>query len=508
MINADGVQPMDDIPTPDETPEPPVPLTARVPIPAFPTDALPPPIADMVGAIAEATQTDPAMAGVSALSALSACTGGYAMIQIRGAWQEPLHLYTNTIAISGERKSAVQRFMVTPLIGVEIHLAKGSEAKRVEAQALKEAAMKAVDKQRNVLAGMLVDHDATDADRNKAQEELLAATAFANSVDVPAITRILADDITPEAAATLLADQGGRLAIISAEGGIFDIIAGRYSKKPNMDLWLKGHSGDMLRVDRKDRAPEHIPRPALTLGLMTQPIVLSEIASQREFRGRGLLARFLYAYPVSKVGRRNVEPADPAQAVIDAYDKTIANLITGMIEWASDPMILTVTDDGKKRITAIAAEIEPTLAGDGEMATMADWGSKFVGAVTRIAGILHLATHGHEGYDKPVTSATIQAAYRIGRYFKACAVNAFAEMGADQVSAEAAYLLDRIERLDVDELSERDIHREARSRFPTKAEMASPLARLIDHGYLIKIETPKENRPGRQPSPRYKVVRS
>jgi hypothetical protein len=41
-----------------------------------------------------------------------------------------------------------------------------------------------------------------------------------------------------------LQQVGGRLAIISAEGGVFDIIAGRYTNNvPNMDLWLKGHSG-------------------------------------------------------------------------------------------------------------------------------------------------------------------------------------------------------------------------------------------------------------------------
>src|SRR5581483_10312381 len=102
---------------------------------------------------------------------------------------------------------------------------------------------------------------------------------FADSIEVPPIPRLVADDITPEAAATLLAEQKGRLAIISAEGGIFDIIAGRYSKLPNMDLWLKGHSGDSLKVDRKGRPPEYIPRPALTLGLMVQPSVLDAIAA-------------------------------------------------------------------------------------------------------------------------------------------------------------------------------------------------------------------------------------
>ena len=46
-----------------------------------------------------------------------------------------------------------------------------------------------------------------------------------------------------------------------------------------MDLWLKGHSGDPLRVDRKSRAPEYIPKPALSLGLVIQPQVLYSIAA-------------------------------------------------------------------------------------------------------------------------------------------------------------------------------------------------------------------------------------
>ena len=75
-----------------------------------------------------------------------------------------------------------------------------------------------------------------------------------------------------------------------------------------MDLWLKGHSGDPLRVDRKGRPPEHILRPALTLGLMIQPSVLGAIAANQQFRGRGFLARILYARPGSKVGHRETPP--------------------------------------------------------------------------------------------------------------------------------------------------------------------------------------------------------
>ena len=48
---------------------------------------------------------------------------------------------------------------------------------------------------------------------------------------------------------------------------------------------------------------------------------------------------------------------------------------------------------------------------------------------------------------KAVEVATIRAAAQIGDYFKACAINAFAEMGADRVTADAVYLLGRIEHL-------------------------------------------------------------
>ena len=96
----------------------------------------------------------------------------------------------------------------------------------------------------------------------------------------------------------------------AAEGGVFDIIAGRYNGNiPNMDVWLKGHSGDMIRVDRKGRPPEYIRKPAMTLGLMIQPEVLKSIAAQPAFRGRGLIARFLYAMPVSQVGYRKTGAA-------------------------------------------------------------------------------------------------------------------------------------------------------------------------------------------------------
>jgi hypothetical protein len=198
--------------TVDPMPDPdPIPLTDRAEIPPFPVDSLPKPIADMVKAVAEATQTDLAMARTSALSALSACTGGHARIEIRQGWQEPLNIYTATIADPGERKSSVQLSMVRPIHDVEKQLAEKGVGERLEAETRKQAAVKAAERARNAAA------TADKGKQDEAMSNAIGAAMIADSIKVPPIPRIVADDATPEAATSLLAEQGGRLAIISAE---------------------------------------------------------------------------------------------------------------------------------------------------------------------------------------------------------------------------------------------------------------------------------------------------
>lgn len=480
----------------------PIPLTRRHPVPPFPMECLPPAIAAMVSAVAVATQTDPAMVGTVALSVLSACTGGHAEIEVRPGWIEALHAYFLIIARSGERKSAVQSEMTRPLLTAEQQLIRATSGRRQEAEIRRQVAEQAAEASRRNAARAAGTDGAGDA-----LAAAFAAAELAQAIDVPVIPRLIADDITPEAAATLLAEQNGRLAIISAEGGLFDIIAGRYNGNvPNLDLWLKGHSGDPVRVDRKGRAPEHIPRPALTLGLMIQPLVLSSLVAKPQFRGRGLLARMLYAYPVSKVGRRDIAPPPVDPEIAEAYRNTIVSLVSGLAEWSGDPAILVLSPGAQQEMLAQAAAVEPTLAGDGELATLADWGSKFTGAVARIAGMLHLAEHGAtEGPPLPVAEATVARARRIGEYFRACAINAFAEMRADPVVADAVYLLGRVVSLSDAEISERDLFTAcSRGRFPKVGDMTPPLHRLIEHGYLVAMPTAKPTG-GRPASRRFRV---
>jgi hypothetical protein len=98
-------------------------------------------------------------------------------------------------------------------------------------------------------------------------------------------------------------------------------MAGRYNQAagPNLGVYLKGHAGDLLKVDRRGRPPEYVERPCLTIGLAVQPEVLRGLASRPGFGGRGLLARFLYSLPESLVGRRQAGAPPVLPAVADRY---------------------------------------------------------------------------------------------------------------------------------------------------------------------------------------------
>ena len=239
---------------------------------------------------------------------------------------------------------------------------------------------------------------------------------------------------------------------------------------------------------------------------MIQPAVLDAIAARRDFRGRGLLARFLYARPISRVGHRLIPaPAVDAETQAD-YAAEVQALASSLAGWSGDPAVLRLTPEASDAVTAIEAAVEPTLAGNGELATLADWGGKFVGAVLRIAGNLHFGVHGAEAFRVPIDVATMNNAAEIGEYFKACAINTFAEMGIDEATADAVYLLDRVHRLGCDEVSERDVYMATRSRFRTVTDMRPALTRVVDHGWLIALPTASPPDKGRPASPRYEVA--
>ncbi|MGH3709459.1 MAG: DUF3987 domain-containing protein [Pseudonocardiaceae bacterium] len=481
----------------------PVPLDPPRTPAVFPVDALPDWAADYVAALSEATQTPPDLAGCCVLGVFAACAGGRAVVEARRGWQEPVNLYLLPVLRPGSRKSAVISAATRPLYDAEKTLWERARSEIAETATLRDIAVKAAEK---------ATRDAANAKPDKRDElsaKAVSAASQAAAIQVPIVPRLIADDVTPEAAASLLADHGGRLAIISAEGGIFDIIAGKYNNSvPCLDVWLKGHAGDPLHIDRKGRDSEYIEHPALTMLLTVQPSVLSTIASNAAFRGRGLLARFLYSIPKSNLGHRRIGAEPVSDDITSTHEEHVRKLFADLADW-TDPTVLTLSPQAHELLLDTELRIEPRLSEDGDLGPIAEWGSKLAGAMLRIAGLLHLASEPEAIRTPisrtPISRATLANAIRIGDYFTEHARAAFHLLG-DTDTRNAAYLLGHLAKKNIKEFTIRSLHADLpRSRFATADDVTAAVKVLEDHGYVRPQPKPERTGPGRKPSPGYFV---
>lgn len=471
-------------------------------LPAFPVDALPGWARDFVVALAEATQTPVDLAGVLVLSVLATAAGGRAVVEVRDGWREPLNLFTATALPPGARKTPVFQRVTEPLQAAERDAAAAARPVIAEAVARRKAAQAVADK-----AQAEADHASDDA---RAGHIHVAAVRRleADGIVVPATARLLADDATPEALTSLIAEQGGRMAVLSDEGDVFNMMAGRYSKNggPNLAVYLKGHAGSTLRVDRKGREPEFIEAPALTLGLAVQPAVLEALADLPGARGLGLLARFLWSLPASNVGSRKVAASPVPADVTDRYATNVITLVASL-GGLDEVTVLEFTSGADEELRWFEEQLEPRLAAHGDLGHVADWASKLAGHAARIAGLLHLADHVHDGemrhgWKGPVAGDTVAAARRIAEYFVDHALAAFDLVGSDAVMADARHLAGWLKARDP--FTRRDVHQANRSRFPKVTDLDPVLELLEAHGY-IRQQPPAKRSPagGRPPSPIY-----
>jgi replicative DNA helicase len=448
--------------------------------------------------VATATQTPVDLPSVLVLGALATAAGGRAVIEVRSGWIEPTNLFTAPVMPPGERKSPVLRTILQPIVAAEQSMVDQVLPGIAEAKARQTVWRDVARKAEQKAAGA---PDTTE--REGFLDEAIRAAHEAEGVTVPSTPRLLADDATPQALATLLAEQGGRMAVMTDEGDLFDIMAGRYSGSVDLGVYLRGWDGSSLRVDRKGRPPEYVEHPALTLALAVQPDVLRQISDRPGFRGRGLLGRFLWSMPVSFVGWRETNPAPVAEETRSLYAKQLQALIASLAEW-TDPARLTLTPDAHKVVVAYLDKIEPLLRPGERLAGIGDWAGKLVGNTVRVAGLLHLAHHVTDGWGKSIEASTVSAATEVGQYFTLHALAAFDHMGADETLVDARVVLQWVKGRE--SFTRRDAHRAHQSRFAKVTDLDPVLGLLEAHGWIRRQPDPEPGpQGGRRPAPVYEV---
>ncbi len=441
---------------------------------------------DYARAIAADTETPPELAAGMVLVACATAAARRLRVMVKPGYFEPCNLWAVAALPPGNRKSAVQSAATAPLLAWERDQA-----------AIMEPEIKRITSERKTLearAKEMRNKAAKDKDTNRAKE--LAQEAADIEVELPEIpmqTQIWTSDATPERLGALLAEHGECMAWLSSEGGVFDLLQGRYSNGiPNLDLVLKAHSCDQERVDRGSRPPVFLKSPRLSIGLSPQPDVLRGLAAKPGFRGRGLLGRFLYLLPPSPLGYRSLQSNPVPEGVRDAYAAGIRAMLD--LEPATDdhgdvqPHLLRLSDDAFAEWHDFAKAIEVQMQPGRELEHFTDWAGKAPGAAARLAGVLHGIKHAHgRPWEAAITAETMTAALEIMAVITCHSLAALDMMGACPTIAAARLVWVWIERGRLDRFTVRDA-----------------LEALEERGYLEVIEPPRDG-PGRPPSPMVRV---
>lgn len=419
------------------------------------------------------------MAAVSVLTVMSRCVQGKFIINPKAGWVEPLNLYAAVIARPSDRKTPVLDLTARPL-----HTYEREENERraplAEAYKMKKDILtKQIANMKELAAkGKDIDFD-----------EITELQYQLADLDREAIKpmRLLADDVTQEALVSLMSANDGSMGIFSDEGGIFDIIAGRYSSgKVNMDVYLKSYSGSYLRVDRQGRPSEVIDHPSLTMLLMLQPSVLENIVGNGEFSGRGLLARFLYSIPVSTVGRRTYDTPPMPDGLEDTYTMLLHSLLS--IPDIGEPRIIKLTPEAHTEAGRFFESLEPRLVDDLSDGDIEAWAGKLHGQIMRIAGIIHCCIYAQDAAKEPISLETMIKAETIGEYFTEHARVAFRMAGLSEGKdvSDAKYILKRLNGQT--ETTKRDLFHLCKGRMSRTEDMEAGLRVLVQRGY-IAVET-------------------
>lgn len=441
-------------------------LFDEVPLPPFPIECLPEIFQAYVKTISDYLATPIEMAVLVALAIIAVCLQGKVFIQANEDYFESTNLYVLIIADPGERKSPLLNLMVKPLYNYE-ETVNPERRKKIHEE---EGTIKSKEKELSeiVNSGNFERYAELQTEIDELKERQTQ------------LLRLTSDDFTVEALTSLMANNGGKMAVISSEGGMFDNITGRYSTKNSFETLLKAYTGDTIRVDRKSRDTELIKKAFLTILLMAQDSKLQGIMSNGSLRGQGLLGRFLYCQPDSPLGMRKFKTPALNHDVVNRFNDVVFQLLELDEEHEH---ILALSDGADKVCQEFFEWLEPQLI--AELNDIRDWASKLHGTTMRIAGILHCIDNNGLG-DSTISKQMMDNACRIAKYFIEHAKKAFSLMGANDDIIKAKIILQKLKQVEGLEVSQRDIFQKCKGnqKFAKVDTLKETLNFLEEYGYI------------------------
>lgn len=445
----------------------------------FPKGIFPDWLEQFVEAVAEETQTPFDAPAIASLSILSTIFARKFKTKVRGSWYETANIYAVLALDSGNRKSAVFKKFISPIMKFE-----KNEAKRLELPIKEQNEwINAKDKR---ITALRTEY----AKENKPQilNQINEVVEEVHKIKKLRVPKHITSDATPERLVTLMAEHNQRIAILSAEGAeAFQMMAGRYGD-PNLDVYLKAYSSDPIDTERMSREFVRLDDPTMTIGLFVQTSVIRNLP--RDFSNRGLTQRFIYSFPKSFIGNRKIVSDEIDNSLIETYETNIGHALKYKPETT---LVLSLSNNALKLEENLRSKIENELQSNVYGEDFRGWLSKLAGQIIRITSLVHLSENIlllNKEMPLIIKSETFKNVERLTNYLISHAKVAYSIMGVDESKADLNYLLDAIKERKTKEnngkIPYREIQNSTRRRFKRADDLKRKLNELEKY-YVIKL---------------------
>lgn len=474
------------------------------PPPQWPWNALPGALRDMGKAIERTFNVSPEMAGAAVLGVASIALGNKTKVELKRDHRQFANLFFMVGADVAAGKTPVTKAAQAPLVEWQCDQRESWKCACNEWDALRtvaEAQIRGLEDQAKHLA-----KGKGEADPEAIMREI--ARLRGEIAARPPEPILFCVDVTSEALGRRMQERCGAIGVLSGEARkILAIAKGRYVEGGDIDLWLAGHAGDYLRVDRSatDKPSYEIKEACLAAAIMTQPDSLQSLGAAEALRESGFLARWLYLVPDHNRGAYPVESVP--EHVTEAYGQTIRALVDLPLAVFNDgtpaPHLVRLAPTAFSRWRAYhdatLAEISATR--ETKPGSYLQWLSKLPEHVARLALLFHAVRH-VEGSLLGQIEPEIEDAIRLADALKVHARRAFALMGADMDTARARkvwiWLNRNRDKLRVmrerdqlpacEAVKSRDLDRAEVAGVKNSAEAEVVLMLLADKGYVQAVD--------------------
>jgi len=417
--------------------------------PPFPLDALPGPLADLCANIGETIGCPPDYAATFALAAMAGTCGSAVALNVKPDWEEHASLFVCAVAPPTAGKTPSFKLVTRPV---------------VEEQT------------RRVAAG----------------EKCPAYVG----------------DITVEKLADVLKDSPRGTLLLRDELAAWVKGMDQYKSRGGSDrqFYLSAWSSDPVSVHRKNPDSPHvfIAHPCLSVAGGIQPEVLAALKGNDD----GFFDRILFTFPAPHPAkeedwkvcdRRLVRRWADALAAIRGFD------MPGGPE--PRPHFVALGAAGRERWRAFTADLAGRMNAPDFPRHLTGVAGKLRGYGARLALVSMLLRAGYDGDLEDVTADDVDRGARLAFYFFAHAQRVYRVMARDPAAEGAAKVLGWVRSRAEATFTRRDAYRGLRRQFARPEDLADPLRRLVQHGFIRYAGggAPDASGAGRHPTAHYEV---